>query len=366
MHLCTLFVLMLITAVSGHSPIFVSDDMKTIEIIRDPTHSWAYYASDFLVNVYTHQYKADYHPGDDMFVEYLTPRNDIVDVPCFNFTVEEELETGGHHLINIIINHVESSLYCTKPFFDPWAVSAYNTHDVWNKTAVNRTRVVIFVNHEQQPYVLAVGRTEAVLFRDMLRFSYIKLRIQEWSDVLTLPWSILIAYSIAIVIWVSGRWFRKTTSSFIILLIIFSYVANMGDMVYNYIRIGELEMDVGPEYEGDHEHEHEHTMDMSVFFWIHILLPLLFIGLLSAYFVIREDTQLHCPIGAWLELHASIDILTLFVFALFSLFCFQPGAMLATLLLVFLAIYEMATLQTEDSVGKYRKLQKQTRLTVNG
>ena len=140
--------------------------------------------------------------------------------------------------------------------------------------------MVIFVNHEQQPYVLAVGRTEAVLFRDMLRFSYIKLRIQEWSDVLTLPWSILIAYSIAIVIWVSGRWFRKTTSSFIILLIIFSYVANMGDMVYNYIRIGELEMDVGPEYEGDHEHEHEHTMDMSVFFWIHILLPLLFIGLL--------------------------------------------------------------------------------------
>ena len=97
----------------GHSPIFVSDDMKTIEIIRDPTHSWAYYASDFLVNVYTHQYKADYHPGDDMFVEYLTPRNDIVDVPCFNFTVEEELETGG--IILSILLSIKWSLHYTVP-----------------------------------------------------------------------------------------------------------------------------------------------------------------------------------------------------------------------------------------------------------
>jgi hypothetical protein len=347
----------------GHSPIFVSDDMNKIEIVRDPTHSWAYYASDFLVNVYEHKYKADYHPGDVMFFEYLTPRNDIVDVPCFNFTIHEEVETGGYHLINIIVEHVESSLYCTEPFFDPWSVSAYNTHDHWESTAVNRTRVVVFIKHEQQPYVLAVGKTEAVLFRDMLRYSYIKLRVQEWSDVLTLPWSILIAYSIAIALWTSGQWFRKTPSSFLIMLIIFSYVANMGDMVYNYIRIGELEMNTNEAPDGHHddEHEHKHVMDLSVFFWIHILIPLLFIGLLSAYFVIREDVYTVCPIGTWLELHASIDILTLFLFAIFSLFLFQPGAMLASLLLFILAIYELSTVQTVSS--SEIKLQKAVPLT---
>ena len=57
----------LIGIVSGHSPIFVSNDQNKMEIITDPTHSWAYYASTYLLNVFTHSYKADFEPGELLF-----------------------------------------------------------------------------------------------------------------------------------------------------------------------------------------------------------------------------------------------------------------------------------------------------------
>ena len=132
-----LLLLCMLLGAAAHSPIFVSDDLDTIEIIRDPTHSWTYYTGDFLINVYEHVFKADYQTGDEMYFEFYTPRNDITDPPCFDLQVTEEVEHDGFHLVNILIKKVDSYLYCTKPYFDPWSITAHNTHGHYNKTATN-------------------------------------------------------------------------------------------------------------------------------------------------------------------------------------------------------------------------------------
>ena len=77
--------LLLVRAVYSTSPIFVSDDMDTIRKIHKPTHAWSYYASNFLIDVFEHTYKADYEEGQMMKVQYFTPRNDVTDPPCFHF-----------------------------------------------------------------------------------------------------------------------------------------------------------------------------------------------------------------------------------------------------------------------------------------
>jgi hypothetical protein len=346
----------LIGIVSGHSPIFISNDQDKMEIITDPTHSWAYYASTYLVNVFVHSYKADFEPDEEMYFEFLTPRTDIKDPPCFDLLVTEETEPGGFHLVNIAVKHVPSYLYCTQPFFDPWTVSSYNRQASWNGTATNRTRVVVFVNHEQHPYVLVVGKIEGVMFRDLLRFSYIKYRVQEWADWLTLPWSLLVGHFIAVVLWVwLGRGrdengmptgngpFERTADSLFILFAIFSYASNMVDALYNYFRITNLEM-----------HEGLTNGEFGIVMWIHFTIPILFIILVSVYFEIRDDTHILVEAGHWMEIHVGIDVLTIILIGTFGMLLFQPGAFIGSAWLFILAIYYLATVDgpDEDEFGR--------------
>jgi len=357
----------LLGVVSGHSPIFVSNDQDKMQIITDPTHSWAYYASTYLVNVFVHSYKADFEPGEKMYFEYLTPRTDIKDPPCFDLIVTEETEPGGYHLVNIAVKHVPSYLYCTQPFFDPWSLSSYNRHDSWNGTAVNRTRVVVFVNHEQHPYVLVAGDIEGVMFRDLLRFSYIKYRVQEWASWLTLPWSLLVGHFLAVVLWVwLGRGkdengmptgngpFDRTAESLFVLFAIFSYSSSMVDALYNYFRITNLEM-----------HDALSNGEFSIVMWIHVTIPILFIILVSVYFEIREDTHVLLEAGHWLEVHVGIDVLTIFIIGLFGLFLFQPGAFIGSSWLFILAIYYLATVESPDEEDIYAHKLIPMKLSIN-
>jgi len=341
MKILLLFLVML-GVVNATSPIFVSDDMNTIRKVTDPTHAWSFYASNFLINVFEHKYKADYDEGDIMQVQYLTQRNDVTDPPCFEFEILEESTDKGYHLINVIIKHdpKKETLYCTRPFFDPYSVSSYNMHETWNKTAHNRTRVVVFVNHEQKPYVLAIGTNEGINVADWIAFTYNKLRIQQWSGILTLPWSIIIAHIVAVIIFVLLG--MDDVLSLLILFAIFSYIGNLGDMLYNYVRIRGLEMfhcpTVLPCLPQD-----KIGMDFGVYAWMHIFTPLTFLVLLSIYFAIREDrTDCLCAIGNWLEVHNNIDAIALFVIGLASLSSFQPGAYLASFWIFCVAIIELA------------------------
>ena len=331
--------LLMVRAVYSTSPVFVSDDMNTIRKINNPTHAWSFYASNFLINVFEHTYKADYEEGQMMKVQYLTQRNDVKDPPCFHFVVLEETTDKGYHLINIAIKHTTSTLYCTTPFFDPYSVSAYNLHETWNKTATNRTRVVIFVEHEQKPYVLAVGDEEGIDVQDWIGFTYNKVRIQLWTGIFSLPWLMVISHSLAIIFWfVLG--FENWNSLFI-LFALASYVGNISDMAYNYIRIAGLEMSHCPDSLPCIP-EKKIGMDFGVYAWMHIFTPLVFLTLLSIYFAIREDrTDCACHVGYWLSVHTSIDALALAVIGLASLSSFQPGACLAAFWIFCLVAYEV-------------------------
>ena len=319
--------LLMVRAVYSTSPVFVSDDMKTIKKINTPTHAWSYYASNFLIDVFEHTYKADYEEGQMMKVQYFTQRNDVTDPPCFHFVIIEETTDKGYHLINIAIKHTKSSLYCTTPFFDPYSVSSYNLHETWNRTATNRTRVVIFVEHEQKPYVLAVGNEEGIDLLDWLGFTYNKVRIQLWSGYFSLPWVMVITHALAVMVWfVLGK---TEWSSLFILFALASYVGNLADMLYNYIRIEGLEMSHCPNLLPCIPSE-KIGMDFGVYAWMHIFTPLVFLVLLSVYFWIREDrTVCAWHIGYWLSVHSSVDALALAIIGLASFSSFQAGACLA-------------------------------------
>ena len=353
-----LLLLCMLLGAAAHSPIFVSDDLDTIEIIRDPTHSWTYYTGDFLVNVFEHVFKADYQEGDEMYFEYYTPRNDITDPPCFDLQVAEEVEHDGFHLVNILIKKVDSYLYCTEPYFDPWSITAHNTHGHYNKTATNRTRVVVYISHTQKPYALSVGSTEGVMFRDLIRWSYIRVRLQLWQDTLTMPWSLLIGQAVAIGLWLWNprQGFYKTPGTLITLLIVFTYFGTFFDNLYNYIRIANLEM-------GDKHMERQ----FAAFLWVNIVLPLLLFGLSILYFVLKEEKMFQmegfaptagCMVGTWFEHNVGIDLLIILSFILLSVLVFQPGFMLASFWWFVLFCYEWLMYSWDEETQSFIRNEK--------
>lgn len=325
MRIFILFILIHFTY--GHSPIFVNSNKNTVV---EPTHSWAYYVDEFSSNI--HQWEADFEEDDILFVEFLTRHNQSF---CFDI----ETTYGSKNNIHINITRKEPYLYCSKPFFEPYSVSNYDKHGTFQEVALNNTHLIISVEHDYQPFVLAVGKEESILFRDMLTFTWITAKVQGWSSQYSLGYNIIIAYSFAIAIsilndiYVNKGWnVLNRIYSVVSIFIIFSYIGNIFDKLYHFIRINDVQT--------------LNTHDVTMFCLIHLLIPFVFIVFSSCYLFFRLNLWVECFVGECFTVHVSFNVLILFIFLVFSLFLFQPGAFMDIIFLVFALILEIFEIET--------------------
>lgn len=328
----------------GHSPIFVDSNKNSIDTIVDPTHSWAYYADEFSTD--THQWKADFKQNDTMFVEFLSRHDESI---CFDIEFVNNLK-NDIHIYNIKISSKEPYLFCSTPFFDPYSVSNYDSHGKFQKIALNDTRLVIFIEHEYKPYVLVVGKEESIRFIDMLTFTWITAKVQGWSGHYSLGYNIIIAYCLAVAIsilndkCVNRGWnVLDRIYSVVSIFIVFSYIGNVFDKSYQFIRINDVQkLD---------------THDIIVFCLIHLVIPFVFIIFNSTYLFFRMNIWVECFVQEWFTAHMALNVSILFLFAVFSLFLFQPGGFMDIIFLVFSIILEVFEIANDErnQVQPYKK-----------
>lgn len=322
----------LINLVHGHSPVFVDSNKNSIDTIIEPTHSWAYYADEFVSD--THQWKADFKPNEIMFIEFLSRRDDAL---CYDIDFVSNLN-NDIHIYNIKISRKETYFYCSTPFFDPYSVSGYDSHGKFKEKAINNTRVVIFIEHEYQPYVLVVGTEEYIRFVDLIKFTWIIAKIQGWSGHYSLGYNIILGFCFAVAIsilndkCVKRNWkMLDRLSSVVSIFIVFSYVGNMLDKLYQLVLIND--------YQTISEHE------LTTFCLVHIALPIVFIIFNSSYLFFRMNIWFECFLQNCFTAHVALNLIILLVLCVFSLFLFQPGGLMDILFLLFailLEIFEVA------------------------
>lgn len=330
-----LLLCILIHLTYGHSPIFVNSNKNSIDTIVDPTHSWAYYANEFSID--THQWKADFKQNDTMFVEFLTRRNEAL---CYDIEFVNNLK-NDIHIYNIKISTKESYLYCSRPFFDPYSVSNYDNHGTFQEVALTDTRLVIFIEHEYEPYVLVVGKEEYIRFVDMLKFTWITAKIQGWMGHYSLGYNIIIAYCLAVAIsilndkCVNRGWkVLDRIYSVVSVFIVFSYIGNIFDKLYQFFRINDAQM--------------LDTHDITVFSLIHLVIPFVFMIFNSTYLFFRMNIWVECFVQECFTAHMALNVIILFLFAFFSLFLFQPGAFMDIIFLVFAILLEVFEIANDE------------------
>ena len=273
--------------VFGDSYNFLEIGKKSMSI-QEPTKKQFFYINDFESD--THRWNATFMKNDVLYLEFLTHNDDGI---CYDM---DYIEYSG--LLNIAISRKVLDTSCFIDKFDPYYVTYYKRHVIFQKKLYNYTNVVLFINHEMEPYVLSMGKKSSFDILEILTFTWNTAKIQGWSSHYSLGYNLIIAFSIAFGIQICFR------GNLIQKLILFSYIGNMIDKLYQYNRFNITLA---------------HN-DILVFYMIHITIP--------AAFIIFQMVYMNSKKNIWLEysnynisLHTIIYILLI----LFSFLLYQPG-----------------------------------------